>query len=107
GEITDNPVYYVLNLCRVVQYLNESTISSKREGGEWAISRLPMQFVELVDQCLAKYNGARKSLELNNHNQILVQLLNICYMKSRKRLLGSSVRLTTSRLLTYVRLSQC
>ncbi|AOZ90834.1 aminoglycoside adenylyltransferase domain-containing protein [Paenibacillus crassostreae] len=65
-EIVDNPIYYVLNLCRALQYLHESTISSKKEGGEWALGILPKKYVDLVDKCLASYNNASISLELNN-----------------------------------------
>jgi streptomycin 3"-adenylyltransferase len=68
--IIDNPQYYVLNLCRVLLFLKEAVISSKREGGEWATKVVPLEYIELVDQCLAKYNGKIDILKLNH--QILL-----------------------------------
>jgi hypothetical protein len=57
--IIDNPVYYVLNLCRVLYYLEESVISSKREGGEWAIQSLPAQYSKLIVSCLSEYEQSQ------------------------------------------------
>ncbi|MCG7409210.1 DUF4111 domain-containing protein [Paenibacillus sp. ACRRX] len=54
--ILDNPVYFTLNLCRIVMYLSEGTIASKREGGEWGVSALPHPYRLLVQQCLEHYN---------------------------------------------------
>ena len=42
GEnIVQSPVYGVLNICRVLQLLNENNgkVHSKDEGGEWALSK--------------------------------------------------------------------
>ena len=61
-EIRDNPpayltpVYLTLNLCRVLYYLKEGQISSKREGGEWGSDHVPQAFQQLVNQCLSEYN---------------------------------------------------
>ena len=40
AEIARHPVYYVLNLCRILAYRRERLILSKREGGEWALANL-------------------------------------------------------------------
>jgi predicted nucleotidyltransferase len=37
SEIYKNPVYYILNLCRVLAYQKDGLILSKKGGGEWAI----------------------------------------------------------------------
>lgn len=34
-EICRNPVYYILNLCRVLAFTEEGLVLSKEEGGEW------------------------------------------------------------------------
>lgn len=64
--IADNPEYYVLNLSRTLCYMKESVISSKREGGEWALNVVPDQYADVINQCLAKYNGEMEYIELNN-----------------------------------------
>ncbi|WP_028543257.1 aminoglycoside adenylyltransferase domain-containing protein [Paenibacillus taiwanensis] len=66
--ILDNPVYFTLNLCRIVMYLSEGTIASKREGGEWGMNTLPHQYRLLVQQCLEHYNegtSARAKYEVD------------------------------------------
>ena len=64
--IIDNTEYFVLNLCRFLFFLKEDNISSKREGGQWAIEVLPSKYIELANQCLSKYNGEIANLELEN-----------------------------------------
>lgn len=62
-EITDNPVYMTLNLCRVLYYLTEGAVSSKKEGGEWGARVVPDRYKELIRQCLDQYSGASDRLE--------------------------------------------
>ncbi|WP_426334346.1 aminoglycoside adenylyltransferase domain-containing protein [Paenibacillus silvae] len=64
-EIVDNPVYYVLNLSRVLLYIQESVIYSKREAGVKALEEALPEYKELLSQCLEKYNGERDSVHLN------------------------------------------
>lgn len=40
-DILRDPVYITLNLCRVLAYLQEGLVLSKREGGQWGIRALP------------------------------------------------------------------
>ncbi|KIL48257.1 aminoglycoside adenylyltransferase domain-containing protein [Jeotgalibacillus soli] len=56
-DILKDPVYYVLNLCRILYYVQEGVISSKKEAGEWAVNLLPGAFHELVEECLLVYRG--------------------------------------------------
>ncbi len=56
-EIAKNPVYGVLNLCRVYEYLLEGRISSKEEAGAWAVAAFPKVYGEVVEQALAAYRG--------------------------------------------------
>ncbi|WP_379153945.1 aminoglycoside adenylyltransferase domain-containing protein [Paenibacillus sp. sgz5001063] len=56
-DILENPMYMTLNLCRVLYYIQEGQIASKREGGEWGIASLPSEFRELVQVLLDQYNG--------------------------------------------------
>ncbi|WP_227793435.1 DUF4111 domain-containing protein [Paenibacillus guangzhouensis] len=61
------PVYVTLNLCRVLYYIREGVIASKREGGEWGVKMLPPSYQALVQQCLDEYNGdsVRSKVELS------------------------------------------
>lgn len=54
-EITDNPVYVVLNLCRVLAYREEGLILSKAEGGEWGLENVPEAYRPLILQALDEY----------------------------------------------------
>lgn len=55
-QIDDNPVYLVLNYCRVYAYLREGPILSKDEGGGWALRELP-EHRPVVAAALAAYRG--------------------------------------------------
>jgi len=63
--IIDNPVYYVLNLSRVLQYLRNSVISSKKEAGEWALNELPAQYKKIIAKCLLRYENGMEKLNLD------------------------------------------
>ena len=40
-EISRDPVYHVLNLCRALACVEEGLVLSKAQGGEWGMKRLP------------------------------------------------------------------
>jgi streptomycin 3"-adenylyltransferase len=56
-RIIEDPVYGVLNLCRVYRYLLEGRISSKEEIGVWALRSLPGEFHGIIAQALEIYRG--------------------------------------------------
>ncbi|MGO4109648.1 aminoglycoside adenylyltransferase domain-containing protein [Paenibacillus sp. YAF4_2] len=64
--IIDQPLYYSLNLCRVLLYLQEGTVSSKLEGGEWGLRTLPSKFHSVIHKCLEEYSGRENKLEFDN-----------------------------------------
>ncbi|MNI67187.1 hypothetical protein D3C73_1228050 [compost metagenome] len=64
AEIMENPMYITLNLCRVLYYLQEDKIASKREGGEWGTANLPLEFRELVQVFLNQYNGVSEDRQV-------------------------------------------
>ena len=55
-DITRDPVYGVLNLCRVLAYQHEKLIVSKQEGGEWGLAHLDTRFAPLIASVLNHYN---------------------------------------------------
>lgn len=52
-----NPVYTVLNLCRVLAFLQDSLILSKKMGGQWGIQSLPKKYHPLIQIALDSYIG--------------------------------------------------
>jgi len=58
-ERLHNPMYFVLNACRVEAYIREGKILSKDAGGEWGVANLPDQFHVLIEQSLALYRSER------------------------------------------------
>ncbi len=58
-DLGSEPVYNVLNLCRVWAYLEEDKITSKKEGGEWAMNRATPFQKDVIEQALAEYAGER------------------------------------------------
>lgn len=64
--ITENPVYFTLNLCRVLYYLAEGKVASKREGGEWGELHLPSEYQMIAGQCLNVYNGTSNELNIDD-----------------------------------------
>jgi len=54
---TRNPVYTVLNLCRVLAFKQERLITSKTEGGRWGLRALPPEYAGLIRQALDEYQA--------------------------------------------------
>lgn len=54
-EILRDPVYFVLNLCRVLAYQREGKILSKKDGGLWGLAVLPVQYHPTVQAALLSY----------------------------------------------------
>lgn len=56
-EYSKKPEYYILNSCRVLNFLENGYVTSKKEAGEWAIEILPKRFKALVKIALNVYIG--------------------------------------------------
>ena len=56
-EITENPMYLILNLARVLAYLKEKKVMSKKEGGAWGLRFLPEQYHPLIRSALQEYES--------------------------------------------------
>lgn len=59
-DIIQNPVYIILNLCRVLAYKQEKLILSKQEGGNWGLNNLPVKYRALVQQALDEYTSVKE-----------------------------------------------
>jgi len=69
-EISENQIYYILNLCRVLCFLKEEKVFSKKEGGEWADTRLPAKYKDIIEAALNTYDQGRK---FNIENDRLIE----------------------------------
>jgi streptomycin 3"-adenylyltransferase len=54
-QIVANPVYYILNLCRVLVYLQRGAVTSKIEAGNEGEQLIPPQYRPLVKGALDEY----------------------------------------------------
>lgn len=64
-EINENPMYIILNLCRVLAYAEEGLILSKQEGGTWGMDHIPVsEYKDLIREALEEYRtGEAMALE--------------------------------------------
>ncbi len=58
-EIASSPVYFTLNLCRVLTYLRNGIVISKEQGGRWGEEYIP-QYASLIRGALASYMNGNK-----------------------------------------------
>lgn len=58
-DISDDPTYVILNLCRVLAYKEEGLILSKREGGEWGLKNVPEKHHALIMKALEDYASSK------------------------------------------------
>lgn len=56
-DVKENPVYIILNLCRVMAYIREEQVLSKKQGGEWGIRNLPAEYRMLIAEALMCYQS--------------------------------------------------
>jgi streptomycin 3"-adenylyltransferase len=58
-DISENPVYVILNLCRIAAFLEEGAVLSKKEGGLWGLQHLPQAYREIIRAAMDAYtNGS-------------------------------------------------
>lgn len=58
-DILEDPVYTILNLCRVAAFLKDDLVLSKKQGGEWAIDNLPSEYNILISEAGQSYTGGK------------------------------------------------
>ncbi|WP_034438981.1 aminoglycoside adenylyltransferase domain-containing protein [Clostridium ihumii] len=56
-EVIDNSIYIILNLCRVLAYVQDRLVLSKKEGGEWGIKNIDGKYQGLIKEALACYTS--------------------------------------------------
>ena len=77
-DVLRDPVYILLNLCRVLAFQEEGLVLSKEQGGEWGLKALPAVAAMAVEQALCAY---REGGDISAGEEAL---LNCCaYIKGR------------------------
>ncbi|BCZ47985.1 streptomycin 3''-adenylyltransferase [Clostridium gelidum] len=56
-EVIDNSIYIILNLCRVLAYVQDRLVLSKKEGGEWGIKNVDGKYKGLIKEALVCYTS--------------------------------------------------
>lgn len=70
-DIIENPVYTILNLCRVLAFKYDDLILSKKDGGKWAIAHIDAQYIGIIEKALTIYQGSA-SFPLDINDDILI-----------------------------------
>lgn len=68
-DIVDNPIYVILNLCRVLAFIKNDLCLSKKKGGEWGLEYTPEKYRMLILEALTCY----KSNELMQYDEKLAE----------------------------------
>ncbi|MBQ2976591.1 MAG: DUF4111 domain-containing protein [Clostridia bacterium] len=60
GEhLHEQPIYYVLNLCRALAYKRDQLVLSKKQGGEWGLKNLSHAHQAVIQAALNAYQSGR------------------------------------------------
>jgi len=68
-DVLNNPVYVVLNLCRVYAYLRDNLILSKEQGGHWGLRNLPNQYAIIIAESIHNYSYS-KPFNLDDESRV-------------------------------------
>ena len=55
-------MYITLNLARALAFVREGLVLSKREGGEWGLKNLPLEYHPLIEKALREYAGSGETV---------------------------------------------
>jgi predicted nucleotidyltransferase len=79
-EVFENPIYIILNLCRVLAYRQDGLVLSKKEGGKWGMENIATKYQGLIKEALVCYSS--------DQNMCLNHSLALEYCKYMKSKLG-------------------
>jgi len=54
-DVAGDPVYVILNQCRVYAYIRDGLVLSKEQGGQWGLKNLPEQYHNVIAAALNDY----------------------------------------------------
>ena len=55
SEIVENPIYIILNLCRVLAYIKDDVVLSKQQGAYWGLENIPTKYAGLINKAEKSY----------------------------------------------------
>ena len=61
-DILEDTMYITLNLARALAFVREGLVLSKREGGEWGLKNLPLEYHPLIEKALREYAGSGETV---------------------------------------------
>lgn len=83
-EVLENPIYIILNLCRVLAYKYEDIILSKKDGGIWGIENIDKKYAGIIEKALSAYQDSN-SFRWEDKEDILIAFakyaLNLLFIK--------------------------
>ena len=79
-EVIENSIYIILNLCRVLAYVQDRLVLSKKEGAEWGTKNIDDKYQGLIKEALVCYTS--------DQNMILNHSLALEYCKYMKDKIG-------------------
>jgi predicted nucleotidyltransferase len=62
ASILNNPIYIVLNLCRVAAYINHELVLSKEQGAEWGVNHLENKYHYIIKKALRCYQSKEEMI---------------------------------------------
>ena len=65
NDIAADTMYLTLNLARVLAYVKDGSVLSKREGGEWGLENLPEEYHGLLREALSEYRGEMPGYDIS------------------------------------------
>lgn len=81
--LASNPIYPILNACRILAYLREGKILSKDEGGRWAIEHLPSNLLPVARSAMSVYSGLYMDMFVSSEK--VQQFFNQVYAEIKKQ----------------------
>ena len=86
-EITNNPVYCILNLCRFYALIKEDLTLSKYDGGKWALENMGSSYNEVIKKAMDDYLSDAKNTydndELREFAKEAIEKINNCLSKNK------------------------
>ena len=86
-EITNNPVYCILNLCRFYALIRDDLTLSKYDGGKWALENMNSNYNDVIKNAMEDYlsdtNNSYDNTRLKEFATEAIDLINN-YMNNNK-----------------------
>lgn len=72
-DIIEQPIYIILNLCRVLAFLKEGRYLSKEQAGKWGLEYLPSNYHPLISEALTCYATDKNMVVENSAADLFVR----------------------------------